>query len=64
MTPEHVTRDRRYLVLGNGTYLPVTNWVDADGEDCDPEDAVVGVAGSDDHGWWTFYFHICENTLH
>lgn len=33
--------------------LPVTDWLDTDGEQCDPEHAVVCVAGEDGYGWLT-----------
>lgn len=29
----------------DGTLFPITNWLDGDGEDCGPADAVVAVAG-------------------
>lgn len=36
----------------DGQVLPVTNWLDEDGDDCDEDDAVVCVAGPDRDGFW------------
>lgn len=35
-----------------GEHLPITDWLDADGDDCEPERAVVAVAGPDARGGW------------
>lgn len=41
------------LTLGGDT-LPITNMIDAEGDEClDPDDAVIVVAGSSDMGWYT-----------
>ena len=39
------------VTMGDGTVLPITNLFDSDGEDCEPDDAVAIVAGTDDYGW-------------
>lgn len=36
----------------DGQALPVTNWFDDDGEDCDADNAVTCVAGPDKDGLW------------
>ena len=36
----------------DGQSLPVTHWLDSDGDDCDPDDAVAVVAGPDRDGLW------------
>lgn len=36
----------------DGQALPVTNWFDEWGEDCDADDAVTCVAGPDKDGLW------------
>lgn len=41
------------LTLGGDT-LPITNMIDAGGDECiDPDEAVVVVAGSEALGWYT-----------
>jgi len=39
------------VLLSDGTVLPITNYFDEWGEDCEPEDAVTCVAGTDAFGW-------------
>ena len=60
---EAVTRDRGTAVLTDGSLAPITNWIDQDGDDCEPADAVVGVAGPTIYGWFTFMFCDVEVTL-
>lgn len=43
--------DAGYAVIGDEV-LPVTSWIDGDGDDCEAPDAVVYVAGPDAHGFW------------
>lgn len=43
----------RYVLLNDGERLPITNLIDDDGEECEPDDAVFVVAGEDGKGWWT-----------
>lgn len=40
------------ILLSDGTVLPITNYIDADGDDCAKEAAIVCVAGNDEHGWY------------
>lgn len=40
-------------VFGNDVIMPITSWFDDEGEDCDPDDAIVCVAGSEGLGWVT-----------
>lgn len=47
-----VNRHLRCAVLDHDVYLWVTSWLDDDGDECDPDDAVACVAGDDEHGWW------------
>lgn len=37
-------------VLSDGQELPITTWIDDDGDDCEVNDAVSGVAGPDKSG--------------
>lgn len=45
--------DKHYVELTDGVKLPITDWIGSDGEDCDPEDATVIVAGYEGYGWIT-----------
>lgn len=45
-------RERRVVVTEDGQELPITNFFDADGEDCDFDEAVTCVAGPDRDGLW------------
>jgi hypothetical protein len=40
-----------YVVTSSGVRLPIVNWFDSDGEDCEKSCAVVVVAGDDVHGF-------------
>lgn len=42
-----------YVLFSGGMVLPITAYIGADGNDCDRGDAIVCVAGSDEHGWFT-----------
>ena len=33
--------------------LPITNWLDSNGNECSPKEACVCVAGDDKYGWWS-----------
>lgn len=48
---EAVSLARAEAVLDDGTILPIVNWFDSEGEECDRTDAVVAVAGSNWLGW-------------
>lgn len=49
---EAVSRTCAMVILTNGERLTITNWLDFDGDECAAEDAVVAVAGPDEHGFW------------
>lgn len=40
-----------YVLAEGSQILPITNYYDDCGDECDPEDAVAVVAGNDDYGW-------------
>lgn len=43
----------RVAILSDGEQLPITNFADSDGDDCEPADAIACVAGPDRDGkWW------------
>ena len=48
---EFVDMTEGNVVMADGTILPITDWFDDDGEDCEPSEAVMIVAGNDDYGW-------------
>jgi len=50
---EAVSLTRAEAVLADGSILPIVNWFDGDGDECDRGDAVVAVAGCDGFGWTT-----------
>lgn len=43
----------RLYLDSDGRAYPVTNWFDADGDECAPEEAVAAVAGEGDR-WFSF----------
>lgn len=49
---EAVNRSHAVAILDTGEELAVTNWFDADGDECQPGNAVVAVAGPDKEGRW------------
>ena len=46
------------------THVPITTWIDEDGDECDKEDAVVCVCGADGIGWWDLVLDDFEATEH
>jgi hypothetical protein len=49
---EALNRDLRIILLDDGKTYPITNWFDAKGDDCDPDEAEFAVAGPDSSGKW------------
>lgn len=45
-----VNLDKRFVVLSTGRILPITNFRDEDGDDCDVEDAAFVFAGTAQSG--------------
>lgn len=50
---EFLSTGAGFVLLDDGTQLPITDYFDADGDDCEPARATVCVAGTDDFGWLT-----------
>lgn len=48
-----VNRHLGCAVVDHKTYVWITKWLDEDGEDCTPDEAVSCVAGEDGVGWWS-----------
>lgn len=49
----------RLVILDGDRVLPITNFFDEEGDECDLEDACMAVAGEDGFGWITF--DLCEH---
>ena len=47
-----INRTAKIAVLENGEAIPITNWFEAGGDECDPSDAVTCVAGPCSNGKW------------
>ena len=47
-----VHRARGIAILSDGQEVPITNWIDIDGNECDYADAVACVCGPDFGGKW------------
>lgn len=47
-----INRAKRIAVLENGETIPITNFFEAGGDECDPSDAVTCVAGPCSNGKW------------
>lgn len=47
-----INRSKQLAMLADFVLIPVAHWLDIDGEYCDPDDAVVCVAGNEALGWW------------
>jgi len=46
---------RGICIFSDDAVFSVTNWIDEDGVDCGPENAVVCVTGEDKYGWYTIH---------
>jgi hypothetical protein len=45
---------QKQAMMTDGSIIPITNFIDHEGEESEPEDAVQFVAGPDGDGkWWT-----------
>lgn len=40
--------DLRLYMDEHGDVFPITNWIDEDGDECEPADAITCVAGAED----------------
>ena len=47
-----INRTREFAILDCDCQVPVTEWYNSDGDDCEPTDAIVCVCGDDAHGWF------------
>jgi len=49
---EIISRIGRFVITDDRQRLPITEWFDADGDECEPEAAVCAVAGPTNDGMW------------
>ncbi len=47
-----ISRIGQFAITNDGQRLPITNWIDAAGEDCDSDEAAFAVAGPTETGQW------------
>lgn len=47
-----INRQRGLAVMDDGAIIPIEVWLDDEGDECGPDEAVVAVAGPDAAGWW------------
>lgn len=47
-----INRMAAMALFSDDTTAPVTNWLDADGDECAADDAIVCVVGPDPRGKW------------
>jgi len=52
MNIEAINRSTRLALLDTGETIPITDWFEMDGYNCDPSEAVVCVAGPCSNGKW------------
>jgi hypothetical protein len=50
------------IIVSDEESFPIVQWLGRDGEDCDPADAIVVIAGTDEMGWLTIDLDDCEQT--
>lgn len=61
---ERICIDSRFVVLTDGEVLPITNFYDDDGDECEPADATSCIAGRDGYGWVTIEIIDTSETIH
>jgi len=47
-----INRDQSTALMDDGQLIEITDWLDAEGDECEPQDAVVAVAGPLPSGQW------------
>lgn len=52
-TVELLNLTQNYAVFAGGLTLPITDYFDAAGDNCEAIEAIVCIAGDDAHGWYT-----------
>jgi hypothetical protein len=63
--PEALHLGEELLLMDDGSVLPCVGWLDEDGEECDRFQATVGIAGTDEAGYYVFPVNMFEaETVH
>jgi hypothetical protein len=52
MAVEAINRKKSLVLMSGGSTVPITNWLDASGDDCAEPDAVLCVCGPSSEGRW------------
>jgi len=47
-----LNRGQKLAILSNDACVPITNYFDEEGDECDEEDACTCVCGDDSNGWF------------
>lgn len=47
-----INRKQGLAIMDDGALVAVTVWLDQNGDECEPDEAVVAVVGPDPDGWW------------
>ncbi len=53
MDIEAVNRAMEIAIRSDGKNVKIHRWLDVSGDECDPDEALCCVAGSDADGWWS-----------
>lgn len=61
---DRVSIDGRFVVMSDGAILPITNFFDDDGDECEPGEATTVIAGTDEYGWLTIELFDEAGTIH
>ncbi len=65
MSVDATNKSLGVAVTSGGKFIPITECLDADGESCDPGDAVSVVAGPDENGdWWHLVMSDYDVSVH
>ena len=52
MAVEAINRKLALCLMSGGSTVPITTWLNDDGQECDPDEAVMAVAGPAADGRW------------
>lgn len=57
---EYIDLEDEVVVMSDGSFVPITDFFDCDGDECGADDAVSCVAGPFDDGWLSIDLHDAE----
>ena len=52
MAVEAINISKAFCLMSGGSIVPITTWLDDDGNECGPDEAVMAVAGPAADGRW------------